>query len=746
MGNYHEEEAYLGLVLYNANSEVGFDIQILDWTRDVNRFLEILSCLTFNGNDVNQYVMAEGLADALMMFPRPSKTNAMTKQEYFNGERHCILVATGDPIPKRMQVSVPIIQDAPVVSPIFQACNVDFLEVAQMFASGNDTPLATTPTSHCEIGQFHVLLSRNFQGAHDALQENKTMDLPVKRNVESINPTADQSFPACEVAIRNLNIEAPKDVGLETIGSQIHSLEPHVVLPNATNQMHGASSNSQYPMNMYDDIMAELIADKDISTSEKHMTLTTLEDDYFHSDLLPFDDINDTLVQDQQISSNKNISMEGHKVDENTLEQAVREATQHISENQTSNNELTANSSKEVNIPPQVVPKEPTSTTGKGCSTGLLQELRSKRGVMNPIHNSGNSSNVALSVPYYPLSLGQAGPQTWYHPHGMSMMNTSTTSGMVNPQGPNEFSTGASFDNAIYPFAKGNSLMQIQSNSFPSQLPLFPYASMGASNWLPPMSGMASMSYQGQNLPPPSLSDFHNYVNTWEGSLSGKFHSNRVSVIKAQAFRRPTTPSTLIFGWADRLEIRHFIPEKVVSNTQGPMDYVFFRIPQSNNTVDLHDYLSHKKLCAKIDVPFQAIILSPTENKYMFIGMIFSGFRRSAPNPFFSNHNPLAIVISGPIGGSKDTNISRLSESCNGLHCVVTVTSRPDETSKQVEFGHKKMPSHCKVPVLVPILPSSPKDQVRKLYCVSRVVPNLPINLEDATRSEVEIEKALQVH
>ncbi|KAJ1425130.1 Mediator complex, subunit Med25, von Willebrand factor type A [Sesbania bispinosa] len=531
MGNYHEEEAYLGLVLYNASSEVGFDIRILNWTRDVNRFLEILSCLTFNGNDVNQYVMAEGLADALMMFPRPSKTNVMAKQEYFNGERHCILVATGDPVPRRMQVSVPIIQDAPVVSPIFQACNVDFLEVAQMFTQGNDTPLATTPTSHCKIGQFHVLLSRNFQGAHDALQENRIMDLPVKINVESINPTVnalprvfsnsrqDQSSQTCEVAIRNLTIEAPKDVRLETIGSQIHSLEPHVVLPNATNQMHGASSNSQYPMNMYDDIMAELIADKDISTSEKPMTFTTLEDDYFHSDLLPFNDINNTLVQDQQISSKKNISMEGLKVDENTLEQAVREATQHISENQTSNNDLTANSSKEVNILPQVVPKEPTSITRKGCSTGLLQELRSKRGVMNPIHNSGNSSNVALSVPYYPLSLGQAGPQTCQYVGGPR--------GNFSGQPMEQYFPG----------------YQYQRNNVTAFDPLNK-STMGASNWLPPMSGMASMSYQGQNFPPPSLSDFHNYVNAWEGSLSGKFHSNRVSVIKAQAFRKPTTPST----------------------------------------------------------------------------------------------------------------------------------------------------------------------------------------------------------
>ncbi|XP_028790509.1 aspartate--tRNA ligase 2, cytoplasmic-like [Neltuma alba] len=34
--------------------------------------------------------------------------------------------------------------------------------------------------------------------------------------------------------------------------------------------------------------------------------------------------------------------------------------------------------------------------------------------------------------------------------------------------------------------------------------------------------------------------------------------------------------------------------------------------------------------------------------------------------------------------------------------------------------------------------------QVRKLYCVNRAVPTLPINIEDAARSEIEIEKALQ--
>lgn len=35
--------------------------------------------------------------------------------------------------------------------------------------------------------------------------------------------------------------------------------------------------------------------------------------------------------------------------------------------------------------------------------------------------------------------------------------------------------------------------------------------------------------------------------------------------------------------------------------------------------------------------------------------------------------------------------------------------------------------------------------QVRKVYCISKAMPSLPINIEDAARSEAEIEKALQV-
>lgn len=65
------------------------------------------------------------------MFPRPS--NVMTAQEYYNGERHCVVVAARDPFPTRMLVSVPEITKAGIIGTTLHYVNADFYEVAEMF-------------------------------------------------------------------------------------------------------------------------------------------------------------------------------------------------------------------------------------------------------------------------------------------------------------------------------------------------------------------------------------------------------------------------------------------------------------------------------------------------------------------------------------------------------------------------------------------------------------------------------------
>ncbi|KAL9689055.1 hypothetical protein QQ045_033484 [Rhodiola kirilowii] len=85
------------------------------------------------------------------------------------------------------------------------------------------------------------------------------------------------------------------------------------------------------------------------------------------------------------------------------------------------------------------------------------------------------------------------------------------------------------------------------------------------------------------------------------------------------------------------------------------------------------------------------------------------------------------------------------------VQCVVTV--KPDEVSLQmVKFvnalsreSHVDIEGFVSVPdVAIKGASQQVEIQVRKIYGVSRAVPNLPINIEDAARSEEEIQKALQ--
>ncbi|KAG6399475.1 hypothetical protein SASPL_140956 [Salvia splendens] len=91
-------------------------------------------------------------------------------------------------------------------------------------------------------------------------------------------------------------------------------------------------------------------------------------------------------------------------------------------------------------------------------------------------------------------------------------------------------------------------------------------------------------------------------------------------------------------------------------------------------------------------------------------------------------------------------------EECFTVQCVLTVA--PDLVSPQmVKFATSlSRESFVDIEGIVS-MPSQPitgasqqvEIQVRNLYCVNKAVPILPINIEDAARSEAEIEKALLI-
>lgn len=70
------------------------------------------------------------------MYPKPS--DIMPTKDYYNGERHCILVAPSDPTPKRMMLCLPMINlQGNLVGQRLKAREADFLDVSQLF-----TPVA----------------------------------------------------------------------------------------------------------------------------------------------------------------------------------------------------------------------------------------------------------------------------------------------------------------------------------------------------------------------------------------------------------------------------------------------------------------------------------------------------------------------------------------------------------------------------------------------------------------------------
>ncbi|QCD83083.1 mediator of RNA polymerase II transcription subunit 25 [Vigna unguiculata] len=118
-------------------------IHYINWTNNMDQFLALLPFLSFKGHNLN-HTAAEGLAEALGMFPR----ERMTEKEYFECERHCILVPTGEPVAERMLVPLPRVHDGKFIHGQIRILLANFLDVAKMFVPLRISLSVITPTLH----------------------------------------------------------------------------------------------------------------------------------------------------------------------------------------------------------------------------------------------------------------------------------------------------------------------------------------------------------------------------------------------------------------------------------------------------------------------------------------------------------------------------------------------------------------------------------------------------------------------
>ncbi|KAF5745288.1 PHYTOCHROME AND FLOWERING TIME 1 family protein [Tripterygium wilfordii] len=185
-------------------------VQRSGWTRNVDTFLQWLSAIPFSGGGFNDAAIAEGLSEALMMFPiSPSGIEC---------QRHCILVAASNPYPLPTPVYRPQLQnlergenieaetenhlsDAETLAKSFAQCSVSLSiicpkqlpKLRAIYNAGKRNQRTTDPpVDSAKNPHFLVLISENFMEARAALSRPGVTNLasnqsPVKMDIASVN-------------------------------------------------------------------------------------------------------------------------------------------------------------------------------------------------------------------------------------------------------------------------------------------------------------------------------------------------------------------------------------------------------------------------------------------------------------------------------------------------------------------------------------------------------------------------------
>ncbi|XP_039065314.1 mediator of RNA polymerase II transcription subunit 25-like isoform X3 [Hibiscus syriacus] len=216
----------LSLITLNAHGSYwAFLVQRSGWTKDVDIFLQWLSALTFSGGGFNDAAIAEGLSEALMMFPIVANGNQ--SHQIVDGKRHCILVAASNPYPLPTPVYRPQTQnleqrenaesqiesrlsDAETVAKSFPQCSVSLSVICPkqlsklkaIYMAGKRNPSAPDPPfGNVRNSQFLVLISENFMEGRAALS------LP---GVPSLAPNQSSSASSKYIKVWEGNLCGPR--------------------------------------------------------------------------------------------------------------------------------------------------------------------------------------------------------------------------------------------------------------------------------------------------------------------------------------------------------------------------------------------------------------------------------------------------------------------------------------------------------------------------------------------------------
>ncbi|KAJ6689687.1 hypothetical protein OIU85_006041 [Salix viminalis] len=618
----------LSLVTFNSHGSYSAClVQRSGWTRDVDIFLQWLSAIPFAGGGFNDAAIAEGLSEALMMFP--GAPNGNQTQPNIDGQRNCILIAASNPHPLPTPVYRPQIQnleqtenidaqngsrlsDAETVAKSFPQCLVSLSVICpkqlpklrSIYNAGKRNSRAADPPARAALSRLGVT----------SLPSNQT---PVKADIALV--TSVTGPPPASISSVNGSIANRPTISAGNVPTATVKVEPITSMANGStfpqipsvprpSSQGVPSMQTSSPSTTTQDMATSGENAQDLKPNVNMITQSTRSAPPAAANV----NILNNLSQARQVMNSAALSG-GTSIGHPSINQTS--VAMHMS------NMISSGMTSSVPAAQTVFSSgQPgvSSITGSGNLTGTTQITQnSGLGSFSSATSNmpGNSNLGGIAQPMGNLHAGVSISQSAMSGLG-SNPNTMSGSGAQMVQSglganPNTMSglgaSGVSSGlNTMIP-TPGMS-QQVQSGMQP----------LGANN---NSAANLPLSQQTAGGLQPAQSK---YVKVWEGNLSGQRQGQPVFITRLEGYRSASASETLAVNWPATMQIVRLISQDHMNNKQyvGKADFLVFRAMNQHGFLG---QLQEKKLCAVIQLPSQTLLLSVSDKAYRLIGMLFPG-------------------------------------------------------------------------------------------------------------------------
>ncbi|XP_038892143.1 mediator of RNA polymerase II transcription subunit 25 isoform X1 [Benincasa hispida] len=621
------------VTFHTHGSYCGCLVQRTGWTRDVDIFTQWLSAIPFSGGGFSDGAIAEGLAEALMMFS--TQPNGGQNQQTMDMQKHCILVAASNPYPLPTPVYRPAVQNleqhdngepgssqsyAETVAKSFSQCFISLSVICPkqlpklraIYTAGKRNPRAADPPiDNVKTPSYLVLISENFVEARAALSRPGITSLPanqspVKMDISPVVPVTGP--PTTTTPSVNGPIINRQPVSVANVPPATVKVEPNTV----TSMTNG----SGYPPHMPSVVRAASQGVPSMQTSSPLSSQEMITNNENTQDLKP---LVNGVPQPVRPVGPANVSIL------NNISQARVMSTAAL------------NGGTSIGLPsmgqtPMAMHVSNMISSGMGSSVPAAQNVFSSgQSGMTSINGSSTLTQVAPNSGISSLTSGNN--------------NISGNSNIVTSQAVGNLQGGVSVSQSVPGISQGNlaGTQVVQSGIGVSQNVMSNLTQPGVSSGngtMIPTPGMPQQVQNGMhsigvnnaaaNMPLPQHSAGalqqaqSKYVKFWEGNLSGQRQGQPVFITRMEGYRSASASDKLAANWPQTMQIVRLISQDHMNNKQyiGKADFLVFRAMNQHGFLG---QLQEKKLCAVIQLPSQTLLLSVSDKACRLIGMLFPG-------------------------------------------------------------------------------------------------------------------------